>query len=386
MSIDDRRDRARDATSPRPDRDRQAAAYESGLRDGMRGGAREARDAGFEGRRASPATATCRSWRRASWTGRSAEVALREGLQYADAIEQSHCRQMMAATAALTSTGAAGRWDAADERARQRAGRPRLPARHRSARCDVIGLVALGRGRPDEARRWLDESLATAGRIGEVEFDPAAAVGPGRDGPARRRPGAAARAMRRGLEIARTTGERALLRAVRRDRRAGRMAARRPDEAERWLARARKHLADWESVAGPALAHADGLIRLAGGSLAPHARALETRRARLGGARAHLGSDRGRGSTLRRASCASNRYAEAVDARRRGPRDRRPSSAARRSSRAPRSCSEASRGRGLRRRAVAAAHRPRVRGRAADRRRHDQRRDRGGAVRRRQRP
>src|SRR3989442_15840308 len=34
---------------------------------------------------------------------------------------------------------------------------------------DVIGLVALGRGRAEEARRWLDESLASGRRIGEVQ-------------------------------------------------------------------------------------------------------------------------------------------------------------------------------------------------------------------------
>ncbi len=35
---------------------------------------------------------------------------------------------------------------------------------------DVIGLVALGRGLPDEARRWFEESLASGRQIGEVQF------------------------------------------------------------------------------------------------------------------------------------------------------------------------------------------------------------------------
>ena len=90
--------------------------YETGLRDGMRA-AREARDAGYEsvgvtGYRNLAILATRIMDRRA------AEVALLEGLQYADAIEQSHCRQMMSTTTAILDWGA-GRWDAADERARQ---------------------------------------------------------------------------------------------------------------------------------------------------------------------------------------------------------------------------------------------------------------------------
>jgi len=39
--------------------------------------------------------------------------------------------------------------------------------------------------------------------------------------------------------------------------------------------RAREHLAGWESVAGPALAHAEGLIRMASGSLAAAREGLE---------------------------------------------------------------------------------------------------------------
>ena len=67
--------------------------HETGLRDGMQA-AREARDIGFEsvgvtGYRNLAIMAT------RIMDHRSAEIALVEGLQYADAIEQSHCRQMM---------------------------------------------------------------------------------------------------------------------------------------------------------------------------------------------------------------------------------------------------------------------------------------------------
>ena len=53
------------------------------------------------------------------------------------------------------------------------------------------------------------------------------------------------------------------------------IAARRPDEAESWLAEAREFLAGWDSVAGAALSHAEGLVRLAGGSLTAAREALE---------------------------------------------------------------------------------------------------------------
>src|SRR5207247_6073234 len=91
-----------------------AGRYETGLRDGMRA-AREARDAGFE-------SVGVTGYRNLAilaariMDASTAELALHEGLQYADAIEQSHCRQMMATTRAVLDWSA-GRWDAADERA-----------------------------------------------------------------------------------------------------------------------------------------------------------------------------------------------------------------------------------------------------------------------------
>ena len=140
--------------------------YESGLSDGMRA-AREARDAGYE-------SVGVTGYRNLAimaarvMDARTAELAMREGLQYADAIEQSHCRQMMATTSSLLDWGA-GHWEVADERARQELVE-RGCRRGVIGALDVIGLVALGRGRTDEARRWLDESLAAARRIDEVQL------------------------------------------------------------------------------------------------------------------------------------------------------------------------------------------------------------------------
>jgi DNA-binding CsgD family transcriptional regulator len=245
--------------------------YETGLRDGMRA-AREARDAGFEsvgvtGYRNLAVLAT-----RVMDT-RTAEVAIGEGLQYADAIEQSHCRQMISTTRSVLDW-AGGRWDAADERARHELV-DRGCIRGTIGSLDVIGLVALGRGRADEARRWLDESLAAGRRIGEVQFILTPLWGLAETDLLVGDLAGAITRCEEGWSIACSTGERALFipfvvtgtRALN--------AARRPDEAERWAARTRDHLAGWESVAGPALSHADGLVRLATGSLTAAREALE---------------------------------------------------------------------------------------------------------------
>jgi DNA-binding CsgD family transcriptional regulator len=53
------------------------------------------------------------------------------------------------------------------------------------------------------------------------------------------------------------------------------LAVQRPDEAERWLAAAAEHLAGWEAMAGPAISHAEGLLKLATGSIAAARDALE---------------------------------------------------------------------------------------------------------------
>ena len=243
----------------------------TGLANGIRA-AREAREAGFE-------SVGVTGYRNLAIMAarimdpRASELALQEGIQYADAIEQSHCRQMMATTAAILDWGA-GRWDAADERARHELV-DRGCRQGTIGSLDVIGLVALGRGRTDEARGWLEESLAAGRRIGEVQFilTPLWALAE-----VDLLAGDASAAVARceeGLDIALTTGERALLipfvvtgtRAL--------LAARRPDEAERWRVRVADHLVDWDSVAGPGMAHAEGLVRLSSGSLTAAREALE---------------------------------------------------------------------------------------------------------------
>ena len=234
--------------------------------------ARNARDAGFESvgvtgyRNLALLAARIMDWR-------TAELALREGLQYADAIEQSHCRQMMATAIALLDW-AAGHWDAADERARQELV-DRGCRRGVIGSLDVIGLVALGRGRPDEARRWLAESLEAGRRIGEVQFILTPLWGLAETDLLAGDPESASSRCEEGWAIASSTGERAEFIPFVVTGTRSLIAARRPDDAERWVNRAREHLAGWESVAGPALGHADGLSRMAAGSLSAAREAFE---------------------------------------------------------------------------------------------------------------
>ena len=243
---------------------------EAGLRDGMTA-ARAARDEGFE----SVGVTGYRNL--AIMAARvldapAAELALVEGLRYADAIEQSHCRQMMATTAALLDWGG-GRWDAADERARQELV-DRGCRRGVIGSLDVIGLVALGRGQVAEARRWLEDSLASGRTIGEAQFILTPLWGLAEVDLQAGDVDAAIARCEEGFAIALETGERALLipfvvTGVRG------LLARRPDDADRWLRRVREHLAGWDTIAGPALDHADGLIRLSGGFVSAARESLE---------------------------------------------------------------------------------------------------------------
>jgi DNA-binding CsgD family transcriptional regulator len=278
---------------------------ESGLSDGLRA-AREARDAGFESVGVTGYRNLAILAARIMDT-RTAEVAIAEGLQYADAIEQSHCRQMISTTRSVLDW-AGGDWDAADARARQERVE-RGCVRGIIGSLDVIGLVAMGRGRPGEARRWLDESLTSGRQIGEVQFMLTPLWGLAEADLLAGDTAAAIARCEEAWTIASTVGERALFIPFVVTGTRGLIAARQPDDAERWVARVRGHLAGWEPIAGPALSHADGLLRLATGS--PTA-ARESLEAAIGG-----WEERGRiwESTWARVDLAScllrmSRYAE----------------------------------------------------------------------------
>jgi DNA-binding CsgD family transcriptional regulator/tetratricopeptide (TPR) repeat protein len=243
---------------------------ESGLADGLRA-ARDARDGGFE-------SVGVTGYRNLAihaarvFDQRSAQTALREGLRYADAIEQSHCRQMMATTSAILDWGT-GRWDAADETARQELVE-RGCRRGVLGSLDVIGLVALSRGHVDDARRWLDESLAAGKDIEEIQFvlPPLWALAEADliSGDA----SSAATRCEDAMARATVAGERALLVPFVVTGTRAWLAGHRPERAGGWLERARERLAGWDPAAA-ALAHAEGLVRLSAGSVSAARDALE---------------------------------------------------------------------------------------------------------------
>ena len=245
--------------------------YESGMRDGLRA-SREARDAGYE------STGVTGYRNMALLAARimdpqAAHGAVAEGLRYADAIEQSHCRQMIAGTLALLDW-AAGHWDEADARGRQDLS-DRGCRRGMIGGQDVLGLVAMGRGRTEEARRWLEESLAVGRRIGEVHLILTPLWGLAETDLLEGKSEAAAERCEEAWSLATTTGERALFIPFLVTGTRSYLAARRPDEADKWLTRSREFFASWDSVAGAALSHVEGLVRLAGGSLSAAREAFE---------------------------------------------------------------------------------------------------------------
>jgi len=203
----------------------------------------------------------------------TAEAGLREGLRYADEIEQSYCRHVLAATSAHVAW-AAGRWDDAIrigeiEMVDPGSRRGTLGSRH------ALAFVALGRGQVDRARQLLDDALAVGRPSNEVEL-----ILPGLWGQAEAAivAGDAERALaycQEAMELAIRTAERPLLvpfvvtgvRAA--------LADRRPDAAERWLSQMSTLLEGWTALAAPALAHAEGLIRLAAGTLVVARTSLE---------------------------------------------------------------------------------------------------------------
>jgi DNA-binding CsgD family transcriptional regulator len=246
-------------------------SYQRGLDRGLRA-AREARDAGYEGvgvtgyRNLAIAAARLMDYE-------AAEAAIREGLRYADAIEQSHCRQMMATTSAFMAW-ADGRWDEASVTARQELVE-RGCRRGELGSLDVLGLVAMSRGEIDEARRRLDESLGVGRRMHEVAFILPALWGLAETDLVAGEPRGAAAHCAEALELAVASEERALLVPFVATGVRAWLALQRPDEAERWLAATREHLAGWETIARPALLHAEGLVKLATGSLGAARDALE---------------------------------------------------------------------------------------------------------------
>ena len=193
-----------------------------------------------------------------------ADRLLDDGVRYAESTDQSHCRNVMAATSGLLR-GPTGSGPQPREIARQ------TIADHGSRRSVVtarwaVGYVAMGRGafrsqkrswvRPSRSGRRAARSTSSCHRSGgwpRPRSWPTSQTAP---------PSTAAVHSR----SARAIGERALLvpfvvTGVRAEQAAGR-----PSGAAAWLDACTEHLAPLAAVAQPALDHGRGLVAMAAGS------------------------------------------------------------------------------------------------------------------------
>ncbi len=244
---------------------------ESGL-GRVRRSAQEARDAGYEDTGVTAFRSAVTTAVRVMDYG-SAEASLRDGLRYADAIEQSHCRHVMGAAAALVDW-ASGRWDDA------RAGGEQELADRGCSRGAIgaevaLGFVALGRGEMDRARSLLEAALAAGERSGVVDLILPAAWGLAEADNLAGDPRSAIRRCTEAFELAVRVGERALLAPFAVTGVRANLAAGLPDAADRWAADMESFLKPWSAIASPAIDHATGLTRLAAGSTGAARDALE---------------------------------------------------------------------------------------------------------------
>jgi DNA-binding CsgD family transcriptional regulator len=202
-----------------------------------------------------------------------AATGLHEGLRYADEIEQSYCRHMMAAASALAAW-AGGQWDEAVSIAEQELVEPASRRGGLGAR-DALGYVALGRGDVERARHLLDDSLAIGRTSGEVALVLSPLWGLAEAALVAGEPAVAVAHCDLARDLAAQTGERALLIPFVVTGTRAHLAARRPEAAERWVQQVTGLLGGWETLARPAIDHADGLLRLAAGSTVSARAALQ---------------------------------------------------------------------------------------------------------------
>jgi DNA-binding CsgD family transcriptional regulator len=240
--------------------------------DRMAAAAHEARAQGFE-------DAGVTAYRDAAVTAsrvmdyRRAAAWIDDGLRYADAIEQSHCAHVMAATGALVAW-AEGRWDEAVA-----LGEHALADRgcHRAANMArwPLGYVALGRGDTEAAAVYLREAEEFAEASGAPDLVLAASWGLAELSVLAGDFEAAIARTDRGLELARRTGERGRFAPFAVTGTRARIAAGRPADAERWVETVTDFLGGDEWAAAPAVDHAAGLLGLSSGSVAGAREALE---------------------------------------------------------------------------------------------------------------
>ncbi len=304
----------------------------------------------------------------------TAQVGIGEGLKYADEIEQSYCRHVLAATSAHVAW-TEGRWNdaipiAEIELVERGSRRGTLGSR------DALGYVAFGRGQVERARMLLEASLEIGRSSGEVSLVLPPMWGLAETALVAREPQVAIEWCEAALEVAVSTGERALLvpfvvtgvRAC--------QAAVRPDAAEAWLGRVRQQL-DWLGPRGHGPGARRGPAAPAGRLDRVGARAPRGGDPRLGRPRADLGGDVGAAGP-RRVPHPEQPARGRPPGPAGGPGDRRPAGEPAAAGPVRRAEQPRAAPRGHRR-AVAPAHDARVRGGPARGGGDDQRGDRRGA-------
>ena len=202
-----------------------------------------------------------------------AEASLAEGLAYADSIQQSHCAHIMAALMAETAW-AAGRWETAipaGEQAMADRGCMRAPHMARWG----LGYVAFGRGEYDRARDLLAAALRFGDESEMIEWRLPPSWGLAETALLTGDPGEAVDRCEAALALCISSGERALLAMFVVTGVRAYLAAGRPGEAERWLARCAAHLAATPALGRAALDHGAGLLALATGSTGTARTSLE---------------------------------------------------------------------------------------------------------------
>jgi DNA-binding CsgD family transcriptional regulator len=194
----------------------------------------------------------------------SAQGSMRDGLRYADAIQQSHCRHVMSAAGAVIEW-ARGEWDAALARGGQEL--VDQGCRRGAIGAGVaLGYVAFGRGEIDRARTLLGGAAAAGEESGVLDLILPALWGLAETDVIAGEPTSAIDRCAAAFELATRVGERALFAPFVVTGVRAYLAAGLPTAAEGWAASVSDFLEPWSATLQPAIDHANGLARLAANS------------------------------------------------------------------------------------------------------------------------
>jgi DNA-binding CsgD family transcriptional regulator len=260
-------------------------------------------------------TLAVNSYRDAAWLAcrslRYAEAGrwIGEGLRYAEEIEQSFCGHLLASNEALVSW-AVGDWAAATDQGGQAASDPGS-ARSKAMARWVLGWVAAGRGLRQEAEAHLRPALEYGRRSGWLDLVLPPQWGLAEAALMSGDPATAISLCEEALSDARQRGEQGLLAPFIVTGVRAHQAAGRPDAASRWLDQVVRAIGPLANVAGPAIRHGTGLVKLAEGSITAAREALDAA-VREWDARGRRWEALWARLDLAAADLRANRYAEAM--------------------------------------------------------------------------